>query len=341
MNYCMRNSMVGVSGMGWRSRRANNRVLACLAVFGVGGIAGLAAAISAGPVQTSGPSPAEIVALRFPGGASQTTAIHVVAEAIASNDTVSNDIVQRSASAEAGPSPAASGYMLASAAESDASSLMFSPFPTYSSAAYSSARSSPVASSAASSSPPYAPPAAAPRLPAAAAKLPAELVTASLELPTEALGYAAPGADEPPAPAVSPARPENASAGSAPAKRPVQAPHPAAPASASNAVLNNAQIASIKERLKLSSYQNQLWPPVESALRDISYQGHADAGGRKLASGGLVSGGHGATIDPNSAPVQRLKSAAFPLLMSLSEDQKQEVRTMVRLMGLENLASQF
>jgi ABC-type transporter Mla MlaB component len=106
-------------------------------------------------------------------------------------------------------------------------------------------------------------------------------------------------------------------------------------------VLNNAQIASIKERLKLSSYQNQLWPPVESALRDISYQGHADASGRKLAAGGLVSGGHGATIDPNSASVQRLKSAAFPLLMSLSEDQKQEVRTMVRLMGLENLASQF
>ena len=42
-----------------------------------------------------------------------------------------------------------------------------------------------------------------------------------------------------------------------------------------------------------------------------------------------------------TASVQRLKSAAFPLLMSLSEDQKQEVRTMVRLMGLENLASQF
>jgi hypothetical protein len=165
------------------------------------------------------------------------------------------------------------------------------------------------------------------------------LVTASLELPAEALGYATPGADEPPAPAVSSARPENTSA--APAKRPVQPPHPAAPASASNAVLNSAQIASIKERLKLSSYQTQLWPPVESALRDISYQGHTDASGRKLASSGLVSNGHGATIDPNSASVQRLKSAAFPLLMSLSEDQKQEVRTMVRLMGLENLASQF
>jgi hypothetical protein len=103
-------------------------------------------------------------------------------------------------------------------------------------------------------------------------------------------------------------------------------------------VLNSAQIASIRERLKLTSYQNQLWPPVESALRDISYQGHAD--GRKVASNTLASV-HGATIDPNSASVQRLKSAAFPLLMSLSEDQKDEIRSMVRLMGLESLASQF
>jgi hypothetical protein len=228
--------------------------------------------------------------------------------------------------------------MLASAAESDASSLMFSPFPTYSS----SAHSAPVPSTAASS-PPYSPPAAAAApasRPPAAVKLPPELVTASLELPAEALGYATPGADEPPAPVVSATRPEGTSA-AAPVKRPIQPPHPATPASASNAVLNNAQIASIKERLKLSSYQSQLWPPVESALRDISYQSRPDASGRKLASGGLVSGGHGATIDPNSASVQRLKSAAFPLLMSLSEDQKQEVRTMVRLMGLENLASQF
>jgi len=231
--------------------------------------------------------------------------------------------------------------MLASAAESDASSLMFSPFPTYSSSGYSSSASSAPGSSPAASSPPYSPPAAAPASrPPAAVKLPPELVTASLELPAEALGYATPGADEPPAPAVSVTRPEGTSA-AAPAKRPVQPPHPAAPASASNAVLNNAQIASIKERLKLSSYQNQLWPPVESALRDISYQGHPDASGRKVAASGLVSAGHGATIDPNSASVQRLKSAAFPLLMSLSEDQKQEVRTMVRLMGLENLASQF
>jgi hypothetical protein len=105
--------------------------------------------------------------------------------------------------------------------------------------------------------------------------------------------------------------------------------------SPSNAVLNNAQIASIRERLKLTSYQIQLWPPVESALRDITWQGHGDPSHKTAANP------RGATIDPNSVPVQRLKSAAFPLIMSMSYDQKEEVRTMVRLMGLENLASQF
>ena len=98
-------------------------------------------------------------------------------------------------------------------------------------------------------------------------------------------------------------------------------------------VLNNGQIASIHERLKLSSYQNQLWPPVESALRDISW--------RKDAKGKIAKGPRNAPIDADSAQVQRLKSAAVPLIMSFNEDQKQEVRSMLRLMGLENLATQF
>jgi hypothetical protein len=112
----------------------------------------------------------------------------------------------------------------------------------------------------------------------------------------------------------------------------LQTPHPATP---SSTVLNSAQIASIKDRLKLSSYQDQLWPPVESALRDIGW--------RKDAKGKIVAkaDAHGPAIDPGSAQVQRLKSAAVPLIMSFNEDQKQEVRTLLRLMGLESLATQF
>jgi hypothetical protein len=292
--------------MGWLSRRASKRALACLAVFGVGGIAGLVAGFSSDPVQTSELSPAEIVAMRFPGRVAPSP------------------VVTLPSPATTGPAPASTGYgstgyVLASAAESEppAFDLIFSPFPTYSSA------------------PRSAPPRAA---------LPVQLATASVELPTQAMAYAAPEAADatyaPPdraEPALPAARPESASL--APAKRAVQPQHPASAASgstsASNAVLNNAQIASIRERLKLTSYQSQLWPQVESALRDISWQGHSDAAHKTAANP------RGATIDPNSAPVQRLKSAAFPLIISLSEDQKQEVRTMVRLMGLENLASQF
>jgi hypothetical protein len=298
--------------MGWQSQRAGKRVLACLAVLGAGGIAGLLAGFSAEPAQTLEPSPAEVVALRFPGGSRVIAASRVAAEA-----------------------PSA-GYALASVEpDPQVSSLLFSPFPTYSPAA---------AASASPASP--LPPSPAPV--AVRPSLPPQLVSASAEIPAQAMAYAAPDMEQLAEPA---ARAESPSAAPA-AKRVAQPPRPASPnpaspnsaspgpasqsaASASNAVLNNAQIASIRERLKLSSYQNSLWPPVESALRDISYQGHV-----KVASNAPASA-HGATIDPNSASVQRLKSAAFPLLMSLSEEQKQEIRVMVRLMGLENLASQF
>jgi hypothetical protein len=302
--------------MGWRSQRASRRVLACAAVVGVGSLAGLVAALSADPVQTSSQtselSPAQIVAIRFPGGASRLA---------------SGSIAAPSAPAVTDAAPDPAGYILASASADDVSSLMFNPLPTYSSAPQLvPARSASAATD--SSAPANSPSAEAshPRPSPVRSGPPPQLVTASIELPTEALGYA----EDPPARADTPSP--------APAKRAVQAPHPVAnpgPASPSNAVLNNAQLASIKERLKLTSYQSQLWPPVESALRDITWQGHT-----KVASN-AASGAHGATIDPNSAPVQRLKSAAFPLMMTLSDDQKQEVRTLVRLMGLENLAAQF
>ncbi len=103
-------------------------------------------------------------------------------------------------------------------------------------------------------------------------------------------------------------------------------------------MLNSAQIASIRDRLKLTSYQEQLWPPVESALRDIAWRPSPEGASRKAAA---KSDARSKTVDPDSAPVQRLKSAAVPLIMSLNNDQKEEIRTLARLMGLENLAAQF
>jgi hypothetical protein len=54
-----------------------------------------------------------------------------------------------------------------------------------------------------------------------------------------------------------------------------------------------------------------------------------------------VRGAAALSIDPNSAEVKQLKSAAFPLIMSLREDQKQEVRQLAHTMGLSKVASMF
>jgi len=46
-----------------------------------------------------------------------------------------------------------------------------------------------------------------------------------------------------------------------------------------------------------------------------------------------------AQLDPDSAEVQQLKSAALPLLFQLREDQKEEVRKLARIIGLEKVAA--
>ena len=102
------------------------------------------------------------------------------------------------------------------------------------------------------------------------------------------------------------------------------------PAQKPYALLSDAQIASIKDRLKLSSYQESYWPAVEKALRAVARKIHA--------SRQADPNGGGAIIDPESAEVQQLKSAAMPLLFQLREDQKREVRSLARLIGLEKVA---
>jgi hypothetical protein len=106
-------------------------------------------------------------------------------------------------------------------------------------------------------------------------------------------------------------------------KPPVQKPY---------ALLSDAQIAGIKERLKLSPSQEYYWPAVENALRAVARKIHAarQADPNRAAA---------AAIDPEAAEVQQLKSAAMPLLFQLREDQKREVRTLARLIGLEKVAA--
>jgi hypothetical protein len=101
----------------------------------------------------------------------------------------------------------------------------------------------------------------------------------------------------------------------------------------SYALLSDVQISGIKERLRLSSDQEYYWPAVESALRAIARKIHATRQADPNATG--------TPIDPDAAEVQQLKSAAMPLLFQLREDQKQEVRTLARLIGLEKVAAQI
>jgi hypothetical protein len=121
----------------------------------------------------------------------------------------------------------------------------------------------------------------------------------------------------------------------APAAAPPAPPKPkivAKPApQKSYALLSDVQIAGIKERLKLSSDQESYWPAVESALRAVARKIHAT---RKADPNTT-----GAPIDPDAEEVRQLKSAAMPLLFQLREDQKQEVRTLARIIGLERVAS--
>jgi hypothetical protein len=99
-------------------------------------------------------------------------------------------------------------------------------------------------------------------------------------------------------------------------------------------LLSDAQIAGIKERLKLSPDQEYYWPAVESALRAVARKIHSSRQADPHTTAAPP-------IDPDSAEVQQLKSAAMPLLFQLREDQKNEVRTLARLIGLERVAAQI
>jgi len=101
-------------------------------------------------------------------------------------------------------------------------------------------------------------------------------------------------------------------------------------------VLNDAQIASIKERLHLTADQEEMWPAVEAALRNLAYTRAREARRKSEPAGAQL-----ASTDPNSTEVQGLKSAAIPLLMSFNTEQKDEVRNLAHVMGLDQLASQF
>jgi hypothetical protein len=102
----------------------------------------------------------------------------------------------------------------------------------------------------------------------------------------------------------------------------------------SYSLLSDVQIAGIRDRLRLSSSQEYYWPSVETALRNVARKIQAN----KLSNPNAPPS---AQIDPNCDEVQQLKSAAMPLLFQLRDDQKEEVRKLARLIGLEKVAQQI
>jgi len=104
----------------------------------------------------------------------------------------------------------------------------------------------------------------------------------------------------------------------------------AARATRSNAVLNEAQLASIKRRLNLTREQERYWPRVEAELRKLEYKKDANAG----------KGTH-AAVDTSKVNVEGLKSVGVPLVMSFNDDQRQELKSLAHLLGLENVMSNF
>ena len=102
-------------------------------------------------------------------------------------------------------------------------------------------------------------------------------------------------------------------------------PKPKPPKPRSNAVLNDSQLASIKRRLNLTPEQERYWPAIEAELRKMEYTRKSQGGSRT------------ASIDMSKVNVEGLKSAGFPLVMSFSDDQRRELKSLTHLLGLENV----
>jgi hypothetical protein len=97
----------------------------------------------------------------------------------------------------------------------------------------------------------------------------------------------------------------------------------------SNAVLNESQLASIKKRLNLSPDQERYWPAIAAELRKMEYKKDHRTGTQTAA------------VDMSKVNVEGLKSAGFPLVMSFSDDQRRELKSLAHLLGLESVLSTF
>jgi hypothetical protein len=126
--------------------------------------------------------------------------------------------------------------------------------------------------------------------------------------------------------------PKKPQAVAAVAAAPEKPKRPAPPPETSN-MLDDGAIAGLKTRLRLTEDQLGYWPAVENALREVARTQLRHS--KKQMQAGKVN------IDVNSPEVQKLIWAATPLIMRLRADQKNEIRKLARIMGLEQVAQQI
>lgn len=110
---------------------------------------------------------------------------------------------------------------------------------------------------------------------------------------------------------------------------PITLPRTAAtakPEKPSRLFLNDSQIAGIKKRLNLTPAQQKYWPPVETAMREVTLQ-IEDYQRRMKRS-------RDDTFDTDSAAINRLKTATRALYTQLTGTQKNDIALLVRMAGL-------
>jgi hypothetical protein len=100
-------------------------------------------------------------------------------------------------------------------------------------------------------------------------------------------------------------------------------------AAAQDIVLRRADIARLKEALRLTPAQEEHWRPVEASLN--AYARHqyqlASADGY-FGGGGMMQSTLGAIM------LQRVKNAAQPLIQTLSEEQKRAGMAVLQSLGV-------
>jgi len=105
-----------------------------------------------------------------------------------------------------------------------------------------------------------------------------------------------------------------------------------APAAAQEVVVNDAQIAQLKQALQLTASQERHWRPVEATLRAMSRASYRVASADDSFVQRIHSRVSGYTL--TAVSLARLKSAARPLIASLSEDQKNAGMSVLSSIGV-------